>query len=104
MYVAAGSTSVELIDSANFKEFYLDANGRSLPEIADALENVNGGIILEGYAWIARPFLEAALSANGGVWQAPFENMVAYADSKGWVSRDADLIFIRAHIVNAATN
>ena len=105
MYLSATSTSVELKDSTNFKDLYLDASERTLPEVSAALEDVNGGIILGGYAWIARSFLETALAANGGDWQESFEKMVAYADSNGWTSSgDADVVSIRAHIVNAATD
>ena len=99
MHLVATDSGFELVDATNFKAFYVDAAGKSLTELGELFEE-SAGTIRGEHAWITRSYVESALAAIGGKWEQPFDAMVTYADSKGWVSRDAGVISIRAHIEN----
>ena len=51
-----------------------------------------------GYAWVNRAAIERSVESTetGPQWTADFGAMVAYAQSRGWVSPDGDAI--RAHV------
>ena len=100
MHLVATDSGLVLVDATNFEAFYVDAAGKSLTELAELVEESAAGTIRDEHAWITRLYVESALAAHGGKWEEPFDAMVTYADSKGWVSRDAGAISIRAHVEN----
>ena len=103
MYLSLAGPAVELVDSKNFGEFYVDAAGRPLPQIAGASNRQSAGTIRGGHAWIDSAYIESELTLAGGNWQEPFETMLAYAQSRDWVSRQVGRGAVRAHIENIET-
>ena len=84
--------AVSLLDADNFKGFKVSSAMSDKAKLGQAL--ASAGRYDGEHAWISRSWLVAQGKAHGPAWQAEFDKMMAYAQSKGWVEADA----IRAHV------
>ncbi len=95
MYIAIADT-ITLEDPGNFREFHVAIDG----DVAAAVEAFGGRASVserDNHLWIDIVFVrELAGDAADAEWQAQFDGMLAYANSKGWVDEPANRV--EAHI------
>lgn len=89
------SGAVTLQEAGDFRGFKVTSALADKGRLAAALSGV--GRYDGEHAWISRNWLVGQGAAHGAAWQAGFDRMLAFAQSKGWVENDA----IRAHIETA---
>ena len=98
MYVkidlAAGTA--DLAEPANFGQFHIIVPGGGAAESVRVL-GTDGAPADDGHVWVSIAAVRrwAGPTADAD-WEAGFEKMLEYADSKGWV--DDDRTHLRAHI------
>jgi hypothetical protein len=96
MIVSVGHDgAVALDDPENFRAFKLVSATPDAAALAAALSGI--GRIDGAHAWIDETWLRAKGADYGAGWEAEFDTMLAFAQSKGWVENGA----IRAHIEQA---
>jgi hypothetical protein len=92
----AGSTS--LVDADNFRAFSVVVKGEPAQHepLVEALSDL-GSVDPDGeHVWLDGAAVKRLAGADAGEkWHADFDNMVGYAQSKGWTD---DAGRIRAHI------
>ncbi len=95
MFIAIAGT-VTLEDAGNFREFHVAIDG----DVAAAVAALNGRAAASqrnNHLWIDIAFVrELAGGRADAEWQAQFDAMLAYADSKGWIDGAAGRV--EAHI------
>ncbi|WP_350351665.1 hypothetical protein ABS642_21245 [Microbacterium sp. A8/3-1] len=95
--------TAEVSEIGVFDAFSVDAGGRSLEQIDSLLRGASAGRVTEGRAEVAIRFVlsQAGPRAVTSEWRDGFDEMVAFARSKQWISPDQSSII--AHIENAAS-
>ncbi|WP_419927777.1 hypothetical protein [Candidatus Poriferisocius sp.] len=98
MFIAIADT-ITLEDSGNFREFHVAIDG----DIAAAVAAFDGRATAskrDNHLWIDIAFVQElagdAADAADAEWQAQFDGMLAYANSKGWIDEPANRV--EAHI------
>jgi len=95
MFIAIADT-ITLEDAGNFREFHVAIDG----DVAAAVAVFGGRAavsVRDNHLWIDIAFVqELAGDAADTEWQAQFEGMLAYANSKGWIDEPANRV--EAHI------
>ena len=92
MIIRIAGAAARLEDVENLKGFKVVADSADPTALSAALA-VAGRLDGE-HAWINEAWLRANTASQGADWQANFEKMLAYAQSKGWIENGS----IRAHI------
>ena len=95
MYIAI-SNMITLEDAGNFREFHVAIDG----DVAAAVAAFGGRATAserDNHLWIDIAFVrELAGDAANAEWEAQFDGMLAYANSKGWINEAANRV--EAHI------
>lgn len=95
MFIAIADT-ITLEDAGNFREFHVAING----DVAAAVTAFDGAAApsdRDNHLWIDIAFVrQLAGDVADAEWQAQFDGMLAYANSKGWIDEAADRV--EAHI------
>lgn len=98
MFIAIAYT-ITLEDAGNFGEFHVAIDG----DVAAALAAFDGRAAVserDNHLWIDIAFVQELAGDAGDAadaeWQAQFDNMLAYANSKGWIDEAANRV--EAHI------
>ena len=95
MFIAIADT-ITLEDSGNFREFHVAIDGDVAAAVA-AFAGRASASQRDNHLWIDIAFVrELAAGAADAQWQAQFDGMLAYADSKGWIDEAANRV--EAHI------
>lgn len=95
MFIAIADT-ITLEDAGNFREFHVAIDGDVTAAVA-AFEGRAAASERANHLWIDIAFVwELAGDAADAEWQAQFDGMLAYANSKGWIDEAADRV--EAHI------
>ena len=94
-YITVGN-SISLDDVGNFREFHVVVEANVAAAVA-AFGVRAGPSEQDNHLWIDIAFVrELAGDAADAEWEAQFEGMLAYADSKGWIDEAANRV--EAHI------
>lgn len=95
MLIAIADT-ITLEDAGNFREFHVAIDG----DVAAAVAAFGGRAAAserDNHLWIDIEFVqELAGDTADAEWQAQFDGMLAYANSKGWIDETANRV--EAHI------
>ncbi|MCQ3809065.1 MAG: hypothetical protein KTV68_00765 [Acidimicrobiia bacterium] len=95
MFIAIADT-ITLEDESNFREFHVAIDG----DVAAAVAAFGGRAAAserDNHLWIDIAFVrDLAGDAADAEWQAQFDGMLAYANSKGWIDEAANRV--EAHI------
>lgn len=90
--------SVELVDPHAFDGFHVQAPADATPsEVSTALGTAGAGALQDDHVWVRVDQVRGLAPAGDSNWSAGFEAMVAYAQGKGWMNADGDMIM--AHLV-----
>ena len=94
MFIAIADT-ITLKDAGNFREFHVAING----DVAAAVDAFGGRATAserDNHLWIDIALVRELADNVDAEWEAQFEAMLAYANSKGWIDESADRV--EAHI------
>jgi len=92
MVIRVTPTGATVEDADNLRQLHVEASGVDDATAATAIEEAGLGTLDGDHAWLD----VAALRARGtDEWRASFDDMIAYATTKGWVDGDR----VRAHVV-----
>ena len=95
MFIAVADT-ITLEDPGNFREFHVATDG-DVPTTVAAFAGRAVASERDNHLWIDIAFLrELAGDAADAEWQAQFDGMLAYANSKGWIDEPTNRV--EAHI------
>ncbi|MDE0578973.1 MAG: hypothetical protein OXI29_03775 [bacterium] len=95
MFIAIADT-ITLEDPGNFREFHVAIDGDVAAAVA-AFDGAAAASERDNHLWIDIAFVrELAGDAADAEWQAQFDSMLAYANSKGWIDEPANRV--EAHI------
>ncbi|WP_419925114.1 hypothetical protein [Candidatus Poriferisocius sp.] len=95
MFIAVADT-ITLEDANNFREFHVAIDGDVAAAVA-AFRDRSAASERANHLWIDIAFVrDLAGDAADAEWQAQFEGMLAYANSKGWIDEPANRV--EAHI------
>lgn len=102
MKIMVSSNQVEIIEIDNFKQFHIEASGDTNSLQAQFTQHKVGSVQDAHHAAIAIDFIRAQAGelAQQTEWQTGFNNMLAYAKTKGWLTEDGQAVL--AHIEWAA--
>ena len=87
--VGPGGPTVE--DAGNLRQLHVELSG---VDDATAVQDAGLGTLDGDHVWLEIPALRAS-GEDTDTWRASFDDMIAYARTKGWV----DGTRVRAHIV-----
>ncbi|WP_417217812.1 hypothetical protein [Arthrobacter sp.] len=97
MYVDIDTTGhATLRDVGNLRELKVIAPAIADADVASALETAGWGQLDGEHAWLSIAALREAGTGQEAGWEAGFDDMIAYATSKDWLS--ADGLGVRAHL------
>ena len=95
MFIAIADT-ITLEDESNFREFHVAIDGDVVAAVA-AFAGRAAASERDNHLWIDIAFVrDLAGDAADAEWQAQFDGMLAYANSKGWIDEAANRV--EAHI------
>ena len=99
MFVVAGQRAVPRLEDANeFRKLELCWSSEAPPEADDIAP---AGFLDDKYVWLDPDWLRSQGKLHGHGWQAAFDEMIAFARTKGWINAEG---FVRAHITNYLDN
>ncbi|WP_157788896.1 hypothetical protein [Rhodococcus rhodochrous] len=92
--ISPGTISADDADNLTTLEVTLrDVTSEQASEVLQGAGRLEGG-----YAWLTVETLrKLAPHPRGADWDTRFENMIAYARSKGWMNENCDTV--RAHVL-----
>ena len=95
MYIAIAD-AITLEDAGNFQEFHVAIDGDVAAAVA-AFDGRAAASERDNHLWIDIAFVrELAGDAADAEWEAQFDGMLAYANSKGWIDEAANRV--EAHL------
>lgn len=99
MRISVTESGVHLLDPADFSRFHVES-ALPAPGIDAALQAAGAGRVDGDHAFVSLAFLRSHAPADDGQWSDGLQRMIAYAQSKGWVSTDGD--HLQAHVAAPA--
>ncbi|EYT57181.1 hypothetical protein [Microbacterium sp. UCD-TDU] len=95
MRISVTESGADLLDPADFTRFHVES---ALPaaQIDAALQAAGAGRVDNDHAFVSVAFLRSHAPAGDEQWGEGLQKMIAYAQSKGWVSADGE--HLQAHI------
>lgn len=104
MYIQVTAASAVLKEPDNLRALDIRVQAQTL-SVAPILANAGLDPRIDGdYAWIAVESLRSRGPQHDSTWSAAFDDMIAYADTKGWVTTSDGTRHVRAHIVDESNN
>ena len=89
--------SVSLDDPDSFTAFHVRAPGLTLAQVLEALGDRAAPSAKDAHVWVPIERLHALGAKHGGNgWREGCDGMIAYAQTRGWIHDEGDLVL--AHI------
>lgn len=103
MIVVVSTSDVRLVEAVDLRKFHVAAPADLSEEALSRLLLQSGAGALESAAeaMIRVDWLRASATGTDESWSKGFDDMLTFAASKGWMSRDGQAV--KAHIVRSSS-